>query len=293
MKIIITADDFGLTKGITDNIFRCIGTTPLTNVSLVPNGLAFTYAVEKIKQRPPESITIHLNTIEFYPVADPKDLNDILNKKGQLHLGFLKTYLKYSFSTRAQKKKIKNQFTLEYRAQIEKTTEALNLSEIKIDSHQHLHMLPFLFDILIELKKEFPITYIRIPEETFCRVPLNWFFPIPRKIIPLIKHLVLRFFAHRNRRIITKSGISFPNLFLGVMIPGDLNEHKTNQLVKGIVSKLKDKDIFELVLHPGKAIQGEEASWNVKKNKDYYFSEERDNDFYKLKHMNLIFETIK
>lgn len=289
MNIIITADDFGLTRGITDNIFRCIGTTPLTNVSIVPNGQAFDYAVEKIKDKAPKTVTVHLNTIEFSPIADSKAIPDLLDQNGKLHLGFLKTLIKYNLSSSSMKRSLKEQFKTEYRAQIQKTMKALYLKEIRIDSHQHLHMLPFLFDILIELKNEFPITYIRIPKETFCKVPLTWFFPIPWKIVPLIKHLVLRFFSNRNRTIISKTNVTYPNHFLGVMIPGDLNKEMTNQLVKNLIKGLNKNDTFELVLHPGRAIQGEESFWKIKKNKDYYFSQDREKDFLRLKNLNLIF----
>ncbi len=66
-------------------------------------------------------------------------------------------------------------------------------SEIYIDSHQHFHMLPFIFRLIVELKDEFNVKYIRLPRERF-------FLDVNKDSIfnylgsNLIKHFLLNFY---------------------------------------------------------------------------------------------------
>ena len=71
IKVILHADDFGLTKHSSDNILECFKYS-LSRTSIMPNGQAFDYAIDKFKSIKNKELGIHLNVIEGKPVSEPK-----------------------------------------------------------------------------------------------------------------------------------------------------------------------------------------------------------------------------
>ena len=50
MKIVVHADDLGVSKGVTDNILRCVDFGPVRSTSIIVNGTAFEYALEEYRK---------------------------------------------------------------------------------------------------------------------------------------------------------------------------------------------------------------------------------------------------
>ena len=51
VKVSLHADDFGLTKKITDDILECIDAGVINSVSVMVNGYSFEYAMEQLLKR--------------------------------------------------------------------------------------------------------------------------------------------------------------------------------------------------------------------------------------------------
>jgi len=286
VNVILSADDIGLTESITDGIAACVQKRALSSVSLVANGYAFDYAIRKIHETRPSFVSVHLNTVECPPVADPRDIPDLLDRRGCLHLTFFNTLVNYVLSARSQRDSLRAQFKTEYRAQINKIRSALGAATpIRVDSHQHLHMIPFLFDILIELNQEFRFAYVRIPREPFflsAKLLREWRIYRPSSIV---KNLLLRSLAWRNSNRIKDLGIPYSNLFLGVMFPGRSRPELTEHLLDLILAKSsKAGACVEILFHPGRASAEEGGFWQRKILRDYYLSEERDRDALRVAH---------
>ncbi len=146
MNIFFHADDFGLSKGITYNILECVDKGILSSTSIIANGYAFDYAVEAYKKRPFINLACHLNLVEGRPVNAPDKVNLLVNNKGYLCNSFLSLWKKYLFSSEKMRKLLKNQIILEISGQIEKIMNNISGNvPLRIDSHQHLHMIPFVF----------------------------------------------------------------------------------------------------------------------------------------------------
>lgn len=60
MNIFINADDFGLTRGVTDGIVRAHEQGIVHATTLMMNGLAVPYAVQQAKRFPQLQVGIHL-----------------------------------------------------------------------------------------------------------------------------------------------------------------------------------------------------------------------------------------
>ena len=285
-NVIVSADDIGLTPSITDGIAACVQKRTLSSVSVVANGYAFDHAIRKIQETRPCSVAVHLNTVECPPVADPRDIPALLDAHGRLHLNLFKTVVKFVFSTRSKRDSLRAQFRTEYRAQIRKVQSALGpATPIRVNSHQHLHMIPFLFDILMDLNREFRFSYVRLPREPFfltATLIREWRIYRPSAIV---KNLLLRGLAWRNGRKIKRYGIPHSDRFLGIMFPGPSRPELTEHLLDLLLSKSsKAGTCVEILFHPGRASAEEHGFWQRKILSNYYMSEERDRDAIRLDH---------
>ena len=74
-------------------------------------------------------------------------------------------------------KEVKNELS----AQIEKILDC-GIKISHIDSHQHLHVLPKIFDLTLELANHYKIKFIRFPKERFRRYMLRDLRNFPRII---------------------------------------------------------------------------------------------------------------
>lgn len=219
-------------------------------------------------------------------MADPRDIPDLLDPQGRLHLTFFKTLVKFLFSARSKRDSLRAQFKTEYRAQIKKIQNALGPeTPIRVDSHQHLHMIPVLFDILMELNQEFRFAYVRIPREPFllsAKLIREWRIYRPSSIV---KNLLLRSLAWRNGKKIKRHRIPHSDLFLGIMFPGPSRPELTEHLLDLLLSKSsKAGTCVEILFHPGRASAAERGFWQRKILTDYYMSEERDRDAVRVDH---------
>ena len=139
MKLIVTADDVGLDRGMTEGAIRGHREGIVTACSIVANGLHFDDAVARLRELPRLEVGIHLALVE----------------ERSLTTGTLmpRNYLRYFLSRGPDPER-------EMRAQIEKVLAA-GLNVTHVNGHQHLHMWPRLFRIVERLATEYHIAYVR------------------------------------------------------------------------------------------------------------------------------------
>ncbi|WP_258871175.1 ChbG/HpnK family deacetylase [Virgibacillus dokdonensis] len=80
MKILINADDFGLTKGVTEGIIKAHTEGIVQSTTLMMNGKATQYAIAKAKKQPSLQVGIHLVLTWGKPLNN--DLAILTNKDG-------------------------------------------------------------------------------------------------------------------------------------------------------------------------------------------------------------------
>lgn len=277
MKILLHADDYGNSHAISDNIIDCMNGA-LTGISIIPNGYAFDYAMEKFSEfHSDKTIRVHLNLIEGSACNKKSNIALLINEKGYFRQSFMSILLLYYFN-RPKRDEIEKQIELEITAQIKKVMGYLPPgSNLQIDSHQHLHMIPFIFEIIINLKKKFPITYIRIPKEKF-------FLLLERNSIGnyfganIIKHILLNYLSKKAIPMLKHNGISYPDYFIGVLFTRNVTSQSIQKALKKIRmnKNFSDDATIEVLLHPGGASENEEELWkNYPDLKKFYRSPSR------------------
>lgn len=221
----IIADDFGLHKSVNDGIIFLLKKGKTDGVSLMANGEAFDDAVGKLRNIPSSNIGIHLNLVE----QDSLVLGKPMPKNHRVFL------LKYILGLVG-----KDYIRQEFEAQIRKCIQA-GIRPAFINGNQHLHLLPEIMDIVIDLAKKYNISYIRIVNE-----PINLF---DGKSFRKLQLLFLNFLSSKAKKKIQKAGLQCNDYFVGFINAGKLEDNDIRK-AKKLAQEYSDK-IIELGCHPG------------------------------------------
>ena len=225
-RLIVTADDFGESDNINSAILKCLKEGIVSDLSMLVVGDAFENAAKLAVDNGIKKVGVHLALTGPF-----KSLTGI--KFFKSYGRFLIAYFTGFFS----REMIYNEF----KTQIVKIKKH-NLIISHIDSHQHVHMLPGILKIIVQLMKEESIKYIRFPRETFAS--FKWF----SDIRGLARNLVLRTFCGLSGKILEKSNLKHNDNYIGHAFGLKLKKDNLNYAI----SKIKD-GLTELGCHPGKS----------------------------------------
>ena len=146
MKLIINADDFGLTKGVTLGILDAMTKGIVTDTTAMVNGVFLEEGMKEAKNRGIDSIGIHLTLTCGKPVLPPKEVSSLVDDNGDFYrrIGNLE-----DFNYEEIRKELK--------AQMEKFY-TYGITPSHIDGHHHFFGYnKELTEIVIELAKEYKL----------------------------------------------------------------------------------------------------------------------------------------
>lgn len=158
-KLIVTADDFGLSLPVNEAVERAHQHGILTAASLMTGAPARDDAVERARRLPRLGVGIHLTLVDGCPVLPPTQVPDLVGKDGRFSTDPVKFGTALFFS-----KKMRRQAEAEITAQFEEFRKT-GLMMDHINGHQHFHMHPAISKIIARLAPEFGHPPVRIPVE--------------------------------------------------------------------------------------------------------------------------------
>lgn len=173
MTIIFHADDYGITAEQARSILALCDTRDgngvLTSVSAFANSPAFeesaTLATPYI-ERKSLKIGVHLNLVEGFPCSKATNVPLLVGERGAFCNDFTKLLM---LSKGSQRVALRSQIERECRAQIERFLAAFPAQRgtLRIDSHQHTHAIPLVFDALLAAVRACGCTleHVRTPVE--------------------------------------------------------------------------------------------------------------------------------
>lgn len=83
-KLIVNADDFGLSRGVTDGIIHAVRHGIVTSTSLLANMPASDYALARLRSlKLPTSVGIHFNLSQGRPLSKPEDVRTLVDSDGR------------------------------------------------------------------------------------------------------------------------------------------------------------------------------------------------------------------
>jgi hopanoid biosynthesis associated protein HpnK len=158
-KLIVTADDFGLSLPVNEAVERAHQHGILTAASLMTGAPARDDAVERARKLGRLGVGIHLTLVDGCPVLPPTQVPDLVGKDGRFSTDPVKFGTALFFS-----KEMRRQAEAEITAQFDAFRKT-GLAMDHINGHQHFHMHPAISKIIARLAPEFGHPPVRIPVE--------------------------------------------------------------------------------------------------------------------------------
>jgi hopanoid biosynthesis associated protein HpnK len=236
-KLIVNADDFGLTTGVNRAIIEGHLRGAITSATVMANMPAFDDAVRLAREHPSLGVGLHFNITQGRPVAEASRVGSLIDGRGEF-LGTSTALLKRALTGRLNLEEV----AIELRAQIEKAQNA-SLRLTHVDSHKHSHALPQICETIIRTIGEYGVNALRLPRE-------HWRFDRNAKSFKLVTQSAGAFGISRLCRIsenrIRKSGVKTPDFFFGITHTG----HWTKPWLIDLIERLPAGS-SELMCHPG------------------------------------------
>ncbi|MCX6357360.1 MAG: ChbG/HpnK family deacetylase, partial [Candidatus Aureabacteria bacterium] len=232
-RLIINADDFGMTGSVNRAILKGFREGVLTSATIMVNGPSYAEAVGISRENPGLGVGVHLNILRGRPVLPPKRIPSLVGPDG-LFLRSTALLLRRFLRGRLNPREI----TEELSAQIGKAlSDGISVSHI--DSEKHLHTL--FIRPAIEAALSNGISKIRLSRE--C-APFS-----PRGLLNkrFYASLVIRAYASRARRLLAARGISHPDHFFGIQGHGEMLPRCLERLIAAL-----PEGTSEIMTHPGR-----------------------------------------
>lgn len=259
-RIWFHADDFGVTAAQSERILSCFREGVLNSVSILPNAPALPASLALLNQADPDGTQIrrvlHLNFVEGRPLAGADNVPDLVDDTGFFDKSFIQ-FFRWNYMKRgAGRQNLAGQLKLEIAAQLRAVTAVHDFRISAIDSHQHYHMIPLVFDSLMEVLLEREFEHLGIHQ---LRVPADPLTPLlhhkkMRRGVPWInwvKWCILNIHAERNKKILQKKGIEVP-VFFGMFYTCEMKTEVVEALLPAYRTYADRREqALELMFHPG------------------------------------------
>lgn len=248
-RLIVNADDFGLTSGVNRGIIEAHMHGIVTSSTLMACGAKFQEAVDLASRAPQLSVGCHVLLVDASPVLElqqvsslafvsnsspDSDTNSGRNSGTPKFRDSLLNFACLAVARRLNEDEIEAEIT----AQIRKLQTA-GIQVSHLDSHKHTHMFPVVFRPMLRAAKKCGIRAIRNPfEPLFFAGTRNW-----KRRIQLG---MLRSFQESFREALGGAGMMTPNGCVGILATGGLTLQTFRQLIESL-----PEGTWEFVTHPG------------------------------------------
>lgn len=152
-RVIINADDFGFSRGITEGILRAHRCGVVTSTTLVANMPAAAEAVERLADAAGLGVGVHLNVCQGPPLS--KEGLRLADGDGVMRLTAARLLLKC-----ALRPWLVRTIEAEFDAQIRWALDH-GIRPTHLDSHRHIHGYPPVFARVARLARRYNIRFVR------------------------------------------------------------------------------------------------------------------------------------
>ena len=232
-KLIVNADDLGLTPGVNRGVLRAFQDGIVRSASLLVTGSAFEDAVALARQNPKLEVGLHLALVEERAVLGRKELPTLVDATGcfpRTSTEFIRCALLGRINWHEVEREIAAQINL-----FQQT--GLRLSHV--NSHQHLHMFPPVFRIVRRLTRRMDKVWIRNPLGP-------WRKSRGVRMGRWMKQLGLNLACLSARGLHDSPLPQMPDGMYGFEVSGYLCRSALEQILRRIPDGL-----YELICHPG------------------------------------------
>lgn len=242
-RLIINADDFGLTAGVNRAIVEANTNGIVTSSTLMANGRAFDDAVSLAKQTPQLDVGCHLVLIDGEPLLDVARLPTITSRdSGSVRFrDGLKSFAARALTGRLDPEEIE----AEASAQIRKIQSA-GIFVSHVDSHKHTHLFPAVLRPVLRAALACGVHAVRNPFGPRKPLIISELLSRPSLWTRYAEVRILRTLSRKFRDAAGGQGIATTDGTFGIVVTGALDE----KLFRAIAAIIPE-GTWELVCHPG------------------------------------------
>jgi hopanoid biosynthesis associated protein HpnK len=235
-RLIVNADDFGLSASVNAAVIQAHRTGILTTASLMVNEPACAEAVRLAQANPRLGTGLHLTLLMGHSALPPAAIPGLVNARSEFSNSPVGVGMNYFF-----KGKLREQLRAEIHAQFEKF-HATGLKLDHVNGHLHLHLHPVVFSILMADAAQLGIRHLRLTRDCLARsrrmASGRWFYRLSHAGI-------YECLSNRARQPLQQRGIRHAQITFGLLQDSHVDE---NYILK-LLPELPAGD-SELYSHP-------------------------------------------
>ena len=221
-KIILNADDFGLSKHTVEWTIKCFDAGVLSSATIMANMPGTPDAVDFARNHLNFNFGMHLYLSDEVPTSSPKNIPSLVGKDGKLYP--TRTFILRCFLGLVDKQDIYREIMAQW---TDLTRRGITLGHI--DGHGHMHRLPIVMDVLIDIKQRIQCNAIRGCQNLYYTKPFwgtrlynNW-----------MNHRIGEKF-NKNKYFLMTSG-----------------KTKNHEWLRDVLRDIPEDGVTEIGVHPG------------------------------------------
>ena len=246
-RLIINADDFGLTPGVNRAIAEAREHGIVTSATLMANARAFEEAAALARsmtaQGPGFSVGCHVVLLDGEPLLPPERISSLL-QPGSAN-GHLRSSLNDFVLASFRGKLLPDELEAEAAAQIRRL-RAAGVDPSHFDTHKHAHMFPAILAPLLRAARACGVRAVRNPFGQAWPLPFGDIVRQRRLWTRFAQLNVLRTFAAKFRQTVEAHDMRTTDGSVAVLLTGSLDL----ALFRKLVERLPE-GTWEFVCHPG------------------------------------------
>ncbi len=243
-RLIVNADDFGLTRGINRAILELHTAGVLPSATLMARGPAFADAVALAKRHPTLGVGCHVVLTDGFPVSPPKTIPTLLGPDPRSLRPTLSSFILAVLRGQLRQEELEREVIAQIRS-----LQAEGLHVTHLDTHKHTHVLPQVARALLRAAEITGVRAVRLPFEPFVFSEEPW-------SLRLSGTGTLRTLAVAGTHLFRSSFLALSQLRNGAVqtTKGTVGIAATGCLTQATLTRILDHlpdGTWELCCHPG------------------------------------------
>lgn len=231
-RLIVTADDFGMSLAVNEAVEQAYSNGILTCASLMMGGAAVQDAIARARRLKGLGVGLHITLADGRPTAPRNQVRSLLGPDGNFRNDLVGSGIRWFFNPL-----VRLQLAREINAQFQ-AFAATGLVLDHVNAHKHLHFHPTVTAMIISMGRRYGLLAMRIPDE-----PRNILMAAePGTDIPQSR---LGFVLRLMRRRATRARLAQNDNIFGLAWSGAMTEDRLLRLIPHLPDGLN-----ELYSHP-------------------------------------------
>jgi chitin disaccharide deacetylase len=235
-RLVVNADDFGLSSSVNAAIIQAHQTGILTSASLMVNGEAFDEAVALSRCNPGLGVGLHLTLVCGRSALGQNRIPGLVNSEGRFRDNAIAAGCSYFFNWN-----LRRELEMEIDAQFARFN-ATGLVLDHVNGHLNIHMHPVVYGILVRHAEEWGIKAIRVTRDSAA---IDWRIGKGKLLYRLSHSLVFSLLGARAFRQARNCKLRHTQNVFGLLQNGRVNE----EYICALLPRLPLGD-SELYSHP-------------------------------------------